>query len=266
MSRKYDLNARIVRQEELNESLRVITVAPHEGMAPAFTAGQYAELAVPPEAGHQRGLPWPEDHEVFRRPFSIASAPSQRDGLEFLIVLVDGGRFTSQLWRLQEGDDLWMGDRVKGRFTLDAVEGGIEGKNLVMVSTGTGLAPFVSMWRELRESRPWRKLIVVNGVRYARDLAYMEELRQGCQDDPAMTYVPTVSREDWGGIRARVTALFEGDTYEKHVGEPLSPENTHVFLCGNPAMIDQVNEDLIGRGFTQHKPRTPGNVHFERYW
>jgi ferredoxin--NADP+ reductase len=202
-----------------------------------------------------------------RRAYSIASSPLVRDHAEFFVVLVDGGRLTTRLWTLGEQDRLWMDTRAKGTFTFDGVP---PDQNLVMVSTGTGIAPFVSLMRTFGTERRWRRLVLLNGTRRSMDLGYADLLTRMDREIPEVTYIPMVSREpdgsSWTGIRGRVQQALEPEVFERSAGFELAPENTHVFLCGNPAMIDSVEQELHTRGFTTHSRRQPGNIHLERYW
>lgn len=259
---KYDANARIVGLDEINPELRVFRIAFTNGSIEPFKPGQYAEIAIPPTPEEEAA-----GTKVIRRPYSIASAPGETGHIELLIVRVEDGALTCPLWKLELGAPLWMNPRVKGTFTLDEAEEGVEGKTLVMVSTGTGIAPFMSMLRAHLPTPPWRRFVMINGVRLCADLAYWDELEDLAKEAPWFTYIPCVSREIWGGgVSGRVNKVFETDVYQQYTGEKLTPENTHVFLCGNPQMIDEVAAFLEARGFKPHKKKDPGNIHFERYW
>jgi ferredoxin--NADP+ reductase len=148
---------------------------------------------------------------------------------------------------------------VTGTFTLDGVP---PGKNLVLVSTGTGLAPFMSM---VRTSSTWgsnRRVTVIHGVRYPEDFAYSDELRTLESSTQGLEYLPIASRaaETWSGRKGRVHRLFDDGTVK------LNPEMDHVFLCGNPAMIEELEVSLATQGFQVHSKKSPGNLHVEKYW
>ncbi|MEW6251862.1 MAG: ferredoxin--NADP reductase [Planctomycetota bacterium] len=202
-----------------------------------------------------------------RRAYSIASSPLERSYMEFFVVRIDEGELTPRLWQIYPGGRLWMDPVAKGEFTLDHAP---PGKDLVMISTGTGIAPFMSMLRTCRGQDRWRRFILIHGARYAADLAYRTELEQLVRADPTVCYIPIVTREpeggEWTGMRGRVQTTLAHDIYCKHVGTPLDPAECHVFLCGNPQMIDDVAALLESRGFTTDARDHPGNIHFERYW
>ncbi len=266
-----ELNATLIERRDINEYLSVVKIESDRGAVPEFEAGQYISLGLPMTmAGPAGDGPEPAHKAksgLIRRAYSIASSPNVRHHIEVFVVLVHQGELTERLWTLDEGDRLWMHDRVKGLFTLDAAP---PDKDLVMVSTGTGIAPFMSMLRTYRGQNRWRRFVLINGVRLAQDLGYADELEALCRTDPTVVYLPMVTREpeesDWRGLRGRVQGVLEPSRYAELVGAPLDPAQCHVFLCGNPAMIDGVEPMLHGLGFKTHSPREPGNLHFERYW
>lgn len=258
---QYEHNASLVARVDLSDELAIFRIRPDVTPLPEFVPGQYAELAVIPDAA-------PEGAKLIRRSYSIASPPSSTDELELYIVRVQGGEVTPLLWNIPVGGRLWLGPKIKGKFTLEEVP---SGKDLVMVSTGTGLAPFLSMLRQHAENPPWRTLVLVHGARYQCDLGYREELTAAAARYPWFHYLPALTREpegtDWRGLRGRVQTLFRSDgAVERALGEPLSAEMSHILLCGNPQMIDDIQLLLGERGLHPHKKKTPGNVHVERYW
>ncbi len=256
------LNATLVERVDMNPSQLICRVRLDEGALPPFEPGQFASLGLPPDdparATGSSGL--------VKRPYSIASAPRD-DAVEFFIRLVDGGAFTPLLWRLGVGDRLWMDNKAVGKFTLDGVE---DGKDLLLVSTGTGISPFLSMVRHYRGQGRWRRVVMVNGVRIEEDLGYREELENLARVDRDVFYFPLCSREavpgPWSGLHGHVTKALEPAFYAAAVGASLDPEQTQVFLCGNPAMIETVENHLGELGFRPHTKRNPGQIHKERYW
>lgn len=253
-------NATIVSRQELHADLFILKIKYDNQSIPEFKPGQFTSL------GFVREDSTPERIKLLRRAYSIASAPREKDALEFFIVKVDDGKLTPRLLGLPVGARLWMDEKIQGHFTLDPVP---DGQDLVMVSTGTGLAPFISMLREYRDTGRWRKLIMINGVRVARDLGYVDELNAEMQRDPNFAYIPMVTRQpDWGGREGRVNRLFEDDVLEREFGVTLNPASCRVFLCGNPEMIKTVQAALEPRGFREYSERKcpEGTIHFERYW
>jgi len=266
------LNATVIERHDLHGELSIVKVRPDSGCVPPFSAGQFMTLGLPkPEEAeppaakaHPHRRPGPR---LIKRAYSIASSPNVRDHMEFFVVLVAEGKLTPKLWTVGAGGRLWMDTKAKGTFTLADVPAG---RNLVMISSGTGIAPFMSMLRTDHGTGRWRRVVVINGTRQAEDLGYREELEQLAREDSGLVYVPVLSREPqesaWAGLRGRVQVALEPATFERLAGIPLDPGAAHVLLCGNPAMIDDVQALLEARGFQQHTKISAGNIHLERYW
>lgn len=264
-------NAVVTERRECNPRVVRLWVRPDTGDVPAFVPGQFVQLGMPNEAAPTRA----RDDEgttprvrLVKRSYSIASAPREKHAFELCVALVDGGQLTPRLFALPVGGRVWCDAAPKGFFTLERVP---RGRALVAVATGTGVAPFVSMLREHAADRGrFERFVVVHGARERGDLAYDEEMRALSDVDGRVRYVPVVSREPaasaWRGLRGRVQVALDPDTFAREAGCELVPRDTHVLLCGNPQMIDDVRADLATRGFTLDTPKTPGNVHFERYW
>ncbi len=249
-------NATLVERRDLHADLHLLCVAPDGGEYPPFEPGQYTSLGrVEP------------DGTLVRRTYSIASSAHRRDRLEFFVVHVDDGEFTTWLGRQREGARLWLAPRASGAFTLEGVS---RGHDVVFVATGTGVSPYLSMIRTYRRDPRWRRCVLIHGVRRAADLGYRVELEALARDDERFVYLPTVTREpegsDWTGLRGRVQEVLEPERFESLCGFAIDPRATHVFLCGNPAMVDDVEARLAARGFTHHRSRRPGTLHVEKYW
>lgn len=265
-------NATIIHWHQCNPSLAVFRVAPDEGPAPAFTPGQFATLALPHDHPpiHDPGLHPPGDpkwKKLYRRAYSIASSAHERRWLEFYVVVVHDGKLTSKLWSIKENGRVYLDPQIKGEFTLDPVG---PDRMLVLVGTGTGIAPYMSMLRTYRATGRWRRFVLIEGCRDANDLGFRQELDRFAAEDASVVYVPTLTREPmdsgWTGERGRVQRILEPDRFEQLAGEPLSPDTCEVFLCGNPNMIDECETLLNARGFTTRSRKQAGNLHFERYW
>lgn len=260
-------NATLVERVDLTDVLSVVKVRPDSGEVPPFTPGQFVRLGLPKAINGEGTLTARGRVRMTRRAYSIASAPFEKEALEFFVVRVDEGALTPQLWDIPVGGRVWMDDAAKGEFTIDVAP---PGKDLVMVSTGTGIAPFISMLRTYRGQGRWRRFVLINGSRFAADLGYREELQRVMAEDSTVCYIPLATREPpesaWPELRGRVQMVLEPERYEKLVGAPLTPEECHVFLCGNPAMIDEVQGALEARGFVTDERERVGTIHFERYW
>jgi len=244
----------------VHDGLFFIWVCPDGGEAMPFEPGQFVSVGRL-EAASQRSGP-----RLVTRSYSIGSPAQRRDAVELFIVRVDDGEFTSWLEEQPVGARVWLSPRAAGRLTLAEVP---RGKDLVLVSTGTGIAPYASMYRTYKDDPPWRRIVIVNGVRHAADLGYRAELEAAAARDPRLTYIPLVTRDDasgWKGLVGRVDVALDSARFRSLVGAELSPEESHVFLVGNPGMVDSIEAELIARGFTTHSRRKPGNIHVEKYW
>ena len=252
-----EYNATVCFREVLHSELIILRVKPLDGVVPNFVPGQYAEL----------GLLNEETGKIVRRAYSISSPATGVDYLEFFLVKVEDGALTPGLFELRNGDGVFLGTKVKGKFTLEQIP---RDKFIVAISTGTGIAPYISMLREFKDNPPWRKFIVIHGVRHVEDLGFRDELESLAKVNPHIKYIPVVSREkegsSWAGLRGRVPVALADDTYTKLVGAPLTPQDSQIFLCGNPEMIVTVQALLEERGFKTHSKKHPGEIHLERYW
>ncbi len=225
-----------------------------DGIDP-FVPGQFLQVGMHLQNGETR-------EHVFR-PYSVASPWGPT--LEFFIVVVPEGRLTPQLWDLKSGDPIDVSARAAGRFTLRHTP---PADHLWLVATGTGLAPYIAM---LRTGDPWqqyRKIVVVHGVRHGTDLAYADELRKFSHDRAGqLVYIPTVTREEVdGALTGRIPNLLENGSLEAEAKIELVPETTAIMLCGNPAMLDDMEALLEKRGVHRHRSKTPGHLVLERYW
>ena len=262
------LNATIEDRRDPNERCAILRVRPDVLPIPRFLPGQFVQLGLPEIARPRPGaapIDAPPRFRIAKRSYSIASSAHDTDGYEFYVALVLEGRLTPELWKLDAGGRCWIDPRPLGSFTLDGIPSGTD---LVMVATGTGLSPYLSMLRTHRDDPPWRRFVLIHGVRQAADLAYREELEARERDDAGFRYVPVVSREPstWTGLHGHVQAALGPEEFEREAGFPLDPTACHVFLCGNPDMVRDVRARLEPSGFRPPTASGPGTLHFEKYW
>jgi ferredoxin/flavodoxin---NADP+ reductase len=215
-----------------------------------FTAGQFFQLAL-----DRHG-------KMVKRSYSAASAPGEP--LEFFLSLVENGELTPGLFDLNVGDTLGVDPKALGFFTLGEVP---PCETLWLVSTGTGLGPYISMLRQGRDLARFARLVVVHGARSVDQLAYRAELESRAESDPRLTYVPVVSRSEApaGGLAGRITTAFASGALEERAQSKIDPK-AHVLFCGNPQMIEEMVAALKERGLHKHKRREPGHFNFEKYW
>lgn len=236
-------NARLSRWDEITDGLVICAVTP-DGEPFPFTPGQYATMGLLGPVG-----------KLVRRPMSISSPATDLSEYEFLVRHVPEGEFTPLLWQIKVGDPMNL-TGAKGKFVLQD-----DGKACLFVASGTGLAPFMSMIETLLATGESRDIHLLHGVSYDYDLAWREWLTEIANDGRLpLHYAGTVSRPqhcpDWHGWTGRVESVIEREMDE----HALTPENTTVYLCGNPDMITAVEAIAAGRGYP------PEQVRKELYW
>ncbi len=266
------LNAVILKRSEIAPGLIILAVRPNGWTLPDFEPGQYAVLALPGSAKRiDLSDPEPETlpaDKLIKRAYSIASSSKEKEYVELYITLIRSGTLTPRVFALNEGDGIFLGEKFKGMFTLKEVP---EQANIVMVATGTGIAPYMSMIRTEFRERPNRRFAVIHGARHSWDLGYRSELSTLAYYFKNFAYLPVISRpgdekEGWTGNTGHVQNLWREKVLEQRWGAPLKPENTHIFLCGAPAMAEEMSQLLESEGFKEHKKKEPGQVHLERFW
>ncbi len=254
-------NATVHRKIPVSKGLIVLQVRPDEPVA-SFEPGQYATLGLLGSAPRPAHFPAeanpPAPDKLVKRPYSIASSPSNSEYVEFYIAILPEGEFTSRLELVNEGDRIFMAPKMKGVFTLNPIPKKVD---LIMVATGTGLAPYMAMVRTPQLWSDFGNITVVHGARYPYDLAYKEELLSLTKQKP-LRYETIISRADdsYAGHRGYVQDLFK-----KGIITP-NPTSQHILLCGNPKMINDMSEVVTTMGYKEHSKKEPGNLHIEKYW
>ena len=202
------------------------------------------------------------------RAYSIVS-PNYEENLEFLSIKVQDGPLTSKLQHIKVGDTLIVGKKPTGTLLIDYL---LPGKNLYLLSTGTGLAPFLSVIRDPETFERFEKVILVHGVREVKELAYhdyiTEELPKhellGEMVSEQLLYYPTVTREPYKN-QGRLTDLIERGKIFKDLGLPaLDPQVDRIMICGGPQMLKDLKKILEERAFKEGSTTSPGDFVIER--
>ncbi len=202
------------------------------------------------------------------RAYSIASA-NYEDHLEFLSIKVDGGPLTSHLKNIQVGDAVIVGRKPTGTLVADYL---LPGKRLYMLSTGTGLAPFMSIVRDPEIYEKFDQIVLVHGTRQVDELAYHDMLLEHLPNheflgelvSSKLRYYPTVTREAFRNT-GRVTDLIEnGKLFEDLGVPPFDPAVDRVMICGSTEMLRDLKHILEARGFKEGNTSTPGDFVIER--
>jgi len=221
----------------------VSVVLPKDKVTPPSAAGPKGPLsskgaASPPAAGGG----------VIRRAYSIASPPEQRECLNLIIKLVQGGVVTAWFWTLKPGDRF----KVHGPFGKFILPDRLDFEP-VFIATGTGIAPFRSMIHSLLRGGYGGKLSLIFGTRYDTMIPYHREWLDFAARHPNFTYIPTISRPgpEWKGETGYAQAKAE-----KFLSNPAGKK---VYICGLNEMIQAVQEACLKAGFRKDQ------ISYEKY-
>lgn len=210
----------------------------------------------------------PSDGKPLFRAYSIAS-PSWDEEIEFFSIKVPNGPLTEHLQKIQPGDTIWMRQKSTGTLVLDALK---PGKNLYMISTGTGIAPFASVIRDPEAYEKFDKLVLTHTCREKAELQYGFDTVALTKDDPlvgeeateGLVHFTSTTREE-STYNGRITALINDGTLASAVDLPdLNPETDRVMICGSMNMINDVKALLEERGFEEGANSKPGDFVIER--
>lgn len=187
------------------------------------------------------------------RAYSVVS-PNYEEHLEFLSIKVPDGPLTSRLQHIRVGDPILIGDKATGTLVIDDLK---PGRHLYLFSTGTGLAPFMSIIRDPDTYERFEKVVLIHGVRLVSELAYGEyitkELPQheflGEMVTNQLIYYPTVTREAFSHTGRLTTAMASGKLFEDIGLPPLDPALDRGMICGSPSMLKETAEMLDAQGF-----------------
>jgi ferredoxin/flavodoxin---NADP+ reductase len=237
------LESRVIENRRWTDALFSLRV---EGPQLRFEAGQFVRIAL---------------DERIARPFSFVNPPDD-PVLEFYGIVVPEGPLSPRLMELRAGERLLVAPNPAGFLVLSEVP---DAETLWLVSTGTGIAPFLSI---LRTGTPWRRfrnVVLVHAVRHARELVYQDMIRKIVKEN-SLRYLTFVSRESApGSLTGRIPAAMRDGRLETAAELALDP-HSHVMLCGNPDMLKDASGALAERGLRKHRRRTPGHITVESFW
>lgn len=285
MAKPLVYNATLRERVDLTDALTLFRVQPDEPPAerPWFVPGQYCVLGMNNEAKPELGS--------VRRSMSIASAPEDDGPTEFYIRFVakpeSENPLTHLLWKLRDGDRLYMRPVAAGVFTIPETIGNHDPRFRILVAAGTGSAPFVSMVRSEIRRNPKADLsrfVILHGASYPSDLGHRDELQGLCASN-GLHYFGTVSRpneaQGWTGDVGRVEHYFAPDriaAVEQRLGLApggLRPDQAAVLICGLQGTIGNTILHLLDRGFVPDHKRirealgvpttTPASLFYEQY-
>lgn len=264
-------NATVVARIDYSPSLRTYYIQPDQPFSP-YQAGQYVTLGL--ESSVPRSGPVieetrpPQDGKMVLRAYSIASAGFETEVLQFYVAHVPGGTLTPRVWSLEPGDRIQVGKRITGNFTLENALT----HTIVMVGTGTGIAPFLAMVRQHAAVRPDLRFVLLHGATRRSELGHHSEFRALANALPNFVYLPAISRPHldphWKGQLGRLTVYFQeqGRLLAEHARVQLDPAKTDVYLCGSPGMVKDISEILEPLGYAKWTKANPAPLHIEEYW
>ncbi len=243
------IDAKVIENIHWTDTLYSLRV---EGDIESFQAGQFGRLGLMIE------------DQIVGRPYSFVSAPNE-DFYEFYSISVEDGVISPKLAALKAGDHVYLGKNANGFLVLDEIP---KSDDLWMMSTGTGIGPFLSI---LKTDTPWKrfkKCVLVHAVRNADELTYRELIDSIKEQHPdQFEYIPFVSREETDfALPGRIPAAIDNGTLEKRANLSIENGKSQIMLCGNPDMVKDAREALEKRGLTKNLRRTPGSISTENYW
>ena len=218
--------------------------------------------------GHFTMIGLPVNGKPLLRAYSVAS-PNYEEHLEFFSIKVQDGPLTSRLQHLKVGDTILVGRKPTGTLLCDYLR---PGKRLYLLSTGTGLAPFLSIIRDPETYERFEQVILVHGVRQVEELAYEDLITNELPNheflgeiiSQQLKYYPTVTREAYRN-QGRVTDLIENGKLFADLGVPaINPAEDRVMICGSPEMLRDLKAMMEARGFEEGNTSTPGDFVIER--
>lgn len=220
------------------------------------------------ENGHFVMLGMQVEGKPLMRAYSIAS-PNYDDELEFLSIKVPDGPLTSRLQNIQVGDEIFVSSKPTGTLVIDHL---LAGRNLYLISTGTGLAPFISIIQDPAIYENFDKIILTHGVRTVSELAYQDFINTqlpeneffGDEVRQKLIYYPSVTREKFR-TQGRLTELMLSGKLFADIGlNPPDPSQDRFMICGSPAMLRDSCQILDYWGFEESRRGIKGHYVIER--
>lgn len=249
------MKERVLDVHHWNDTLFSFTTTRNPGFR--FRNGHFTMMGLPQESGRP-----------LLRAYSITSA-NYEETLEFFSIKVPDGPLTSKLQHLKPGDEVLVNSKSTGTLVTDAL---LPGKHLYLISTGTGLAPFMSIIKDPEVYELYDKVILTHGVRHISELAYQQTITEALPNNEyfgdvikeKLLYYPTVTREPFKN-NGRLTDLMVSGRLTRDLGLPaIDPEHDRFMICGSPSMLKDTCAILDERGFAEARHGDQGHYVIER--
>ena len=265
MESKY--NATVIGKIMITPDIMVLRVNTDTQRA-EFESGQYTVIGLygserrspNSEAEHKTGKP----DKLIQRAYSVASHRAASNQIEFYISQVKTGQLTPRIFALEQGERLYVSERIVGMFKLSETP---ENMDIVMVATGTGIAPYISFLRSHIAEHSNINMAVIHGAAHQWDLGYFSELSFLASTFPNFHYFPTLTDPDetWQGHALWIEEMLEQKILSSEANIVVDPEKTHFFLCGNPNMAEGISAWLSKYEYTKHSRKASGALHVEEF-
>ncbi len=229
-----------------------------------FRSGEFVMIGLPPEVMAKGGAV----AKTVWRAYSIAS-PAWEEHVDFFSIKVDDGPLTSQLQNIKVGDVVWMRKKATGTLVHDAL---IPGKDLFLLSTGTGIAPFASVIRDPETYEKFDKVFLIQTCREVAELQYGKDLVEEIRNHEILSEIvgdrlvhyATTTREESERTGRMTDLMRSGKLYEDLGISPLNKETDRVMICGSMAMLQDCKKMCEDAGLVEGSNSQPGEFVIER--
>ena len=249
-------NATVVGFEKGADCLFFIRIRPDwDFYSAVWHPGQFLRIGILDEQFNEKSL----------RAMTILSI--KEEALEFLMVAVNGGLTSPRMANLSVGDRCYLEPMITGNFHTKNLPD-LNGKDLWMMGTGTGIAPYISMLRNSQRTlERCRRILLVHSIQKERHQYSNDEIASLTQSYPSLMYVPVITKSNKTvDLGLRIQDLLLNKRLVEVTGVPIATDSSFVMLCGHPEMIKQSVHFLKELGLVKHRRRTPGHILTERYF